>query len=142
LASHATPFDVLRTEFERLLSGQNRAWGGTCCGATASSSDVDLADEGNQLKLSASLPGLSEKDLELKLTADSIVLRGERKVSVPDGYTARRRERQTYAFERSIRLPTKIDPDKAEASLANGLLTVTLPKAEAAKPRNITVRTS
>lgn len=140
--SHTTPFDLLRNEFERLLSGQDRAWGNACYGTPTASTDVDIIDEGSQLKLSASLPGLSEKDLDLQLTAEGIVLRGERKVSIPDGYAARRRERRTYAFERSIRLPTQIDPNKAEASLVNGILTVTLPKAEAAKPRSIAVRTA
>jgi len=140
--SHTTPFDLLRNEFERLLSSQDRVWGNACYSAPTGSPEVDIIDEGSQLKLSASLPGLSEKDLELQLTAEGVVLRGERKVSVPDGYTARRRERRTYAFERTIRLPMQIDPDKAEASLTNGVLTVTLPKAEAAKPRNIAVRTA
>jgi len=141
-ASHTTPFDLLRSEFERLLSSQDRAWGGAYYSPPADSTDVAIIDEGGQLKLSASLPGLSEKDLELQLTAEAIVLRGERKISAPDGYMARRRERRAYAFERTIRLPTQIDPDKAEASLVHGVLTVTLPKAEAAKPRNIAVRTA
>lgn len=141
-ASQRTPFDLLRNEFERLLTGQERAWGNAGYGAPGGGTNVELIDEGSQLKLSATLPGLTEKDLELRVTADGIFLRGERKVSAPDGYSTRRRERRSYVFERSFRLPTQVDPDKAEASLIDGVLTVTLPKAEATKPRSITVRTS
>jgi len=142
LAPQFTPFDSLRNELERVFFGQACGGDSACYGATQAASDFEFKDEGSHLRLTASLPGLSEKELELKLTADRVMLRGERRVSVPEGYKVRRNERQSYIVERNVRLPVRIDPDKAEASLVNGVLTVTLPKAEAAQPRSITVRAS
>jgi HSP20 family protein len=142
LASEVSPFDSVRNELERLFFGQERSADNACYGAAQAASDFELKDEDSQLKLTATLPGLSETQLDLKLSADRILLHGERKVSVPEGYKLRRSERQSYSFERNIRLPIKIDPDKAEATLKDGVLTVTLPKADAAKPRSITVRAS
>jgi len=142
LAPQVTPFDSLRNELERLFFGHECSTDSPCSGTAQAASDFEFEDEGSQLKLTANLPGLSEKELDLKLTRDRVMLRGERKVSVPEGYKVRRSERQSYVVERNIRLPVRIDPDKAEATLNNGVLTVTLPKADAAKPRSITVRAS
>jgi len=141
-APQLTGFDSLRNELERLFFGQECSADRPCYGTAQAASDFEFKDEGSQLKLTANLPGLSEKELDLKLTADRVMLRAERKVSVPEGYKVRRSERQSYVVERNIQLPFKIDPDKAEASLVNGTLTVTLPKADALQPRTITVRAS
>jgi len=142
LTSQLAPFDAFRNELERLVFGQDNAAGDAYYGTAYAACALDLADEGPQFKLTANLPGISEKDLTLNLTSDSMVLRGERKLCDPEGYKVRRRERRSYTFERSVRLPAKIDPDKAEAKLINGVLTVTLPKAEAARPRSIAVQAS
>ncbi len=140
LASQITPFDALRNELERTLFAPERVLANPYCTAAQAAPDFELIDDGPQLRLSASLPGVAQDGLDLKLTTDRLELRGERKLSVPEGYQARHRERQSYTFERTYRLPVKVDPDKAEASLANGVLNISLPKAEAAKPRSITVR--
>lgn len=140
LASQVTPFNGHRSELERMFFTPDRALDNPCCTAAQAGPDFELKDEGPQLKLSATLPGIAQDGLDLKLTADRMEVRGERKLSIPDGYKPRHRERQSYAFERTYRLPVEVDPDKAEASLVNGVLTITLPKAEAAKPRSITVR--
>jgi len=137
-----TPFGSLQNELERIFFGHECSADSPCYSTAPAASDFEFEDEGSQLKLTANLPGLSEKDLDLKLTTDRMMLRGERKVTVPEGYKVRRSERQAYVVERNIRLPVKIDPDKAEASLTNGVLTVTLPKADAAQPRSVTVRAS
>jgi len=140
LASQLAPFEAFGHELGRLFAAQERAGKPGYCTPGCTDATFELKDEGSQLSLYASLPGLQESDLELTATAEKLSLRGERKVSVPEGYSARIRERQGYAFERSFRLPVKIDPDKVEAKLVNGILTVTLPKAEESKPRSITVR--
>jgi HSP20 family protein len=142
MASESTPFDVLRSELERLVAYRNAASESAGFGVNGGGSDFELKDEGSNLRLTVSVPGLSEKDIDLKVTPESVVLHGERKVSAPDGYQVKRRERRGYSFERQIRLPSQVDPNKAEANLVNGVLSIALPKAEAAKPRSITVRVS
>jgi HSP20 family protein len=103
---------------------------------------VSFDDQGGAFVVRAELPGLSEKDLELTATATTLTLRGERKVEVPQGYSTHRSERTGYRFARTFELPSKVDSDRVEARLENGVLTVTLPKAPEAQPKQINVKAS
>lgn len=101
---------------------------------------VSLEDTGAAFVLRAEVPGLTEKDLDLNVEGDTVTLKGERTTSVPEGYSVHRRERATQRFARSFSLPAQVDSEKAEASLQHGVLTVTIPKAQQAQPRKISVR--
>ena len=68
-----------------------------------------------------------------------LTVKAARKVEAPEGYTAHRRERQSFSFTQSYELPTRIDPEKVQASLKQGVLTLTLPKAAEAQPKRVTV---
>jgi HSP20 family protein len=103
---------------------------------------ANLEDTGGELVLLCEVPGLSEKDLELTGTRDTLVLAGKREVTLPDGVAIHRRERRSQSFARSFALPVHIDPERVSAQLKDGLLTVTLPKAEDARPRQISVKAS
>jgi HSP20 family protein len=130
--------DELRREMDRVLfDGQGGFAPGREVWPTAS-----LSDAGKAWVLRAELPGLTEKDVELTVNADSVTLRAERKLETPTGYTVHRRERAGYRLARSFTLPTKVDPNQVEASLKNGLLTVTLNKAADAQPRQVQVKGS
>ena len=89
----------------------------------------------------AELPGIKSNELDIQVTAEGISISGERKIPV-EGNNVRyhRREREAGKFSRSINLPGEIDVNKVEASMKNGVLKVTIPKSEAAKPRQITVK--
>lgn len=101
---------------------------------------LTLRDEGDHLYLYAEVPGLPADALELSLNNNVLTLAGERKVAPPEGYSAHRRERAAFRFNRSVSLPCAVDPEKVAAKLTNGILTVTLDKAAEAKPRQITVK--
>jgi len=88
----------------------------------------------------AELPGFTADEIEILATEDTLTLRGSRSSSTPEGATRVRIERTLTSFERSIRLPVEINPEGVAASLENGLLRVTLPVAEAARPRRVEVR--
>lgn len=103
---------------------------------------ANLSDNGSTLTVTAEVPGLGEKDVELSLNQDVLTLAGERKAAVPDGYLAHRQERPTVQFSRSFTLPCAVDPDRATASVKDGILTVTLEKAKEAQPRQISVKAS
>jgi HSP20 family protein len=103
---------------------------------------TDVHDEGNQLFVYAEVPGLGEKDVQISLNQNVLTLSGERKVSVPEGYSVHRQERGNYKFSRSFSLPCAVNPEKAIATVKDGILTVTLEKAAEAKPRQITVKAS
>lgn len=103
---------------------------------------TELRDEGNQLFVYAEVPGLSEKDVHLSLNQNVLTLVGERKVAVPEGYSVHRQERESYKFSRSFTLPCAVNPEKASATVKDGILMVALEKAAEAKPRQITVKAS
>jgi HSP20 family protein len=136
--ARAFPFDELRREMDRLLFDFESA----APAELGTFPRVSLEDNGQELSLRAEVPGLSDKDLTLTVTGNSVTLRGERKVEAPAGYTTHRNERQSYRFARTYDLSTKVDPEKTNASLVNGVLTITLPKAPEAQPKQITVKAS
>jgi HSP20 family protein len=79
--------------------------------------------------------------LELDVTANQLTLAGERKISAAaQGARYHRREREAGRFSRAIALSGDLDPDNARAKLADGVLTITVPKAEKAKPKKISVQ--
>ncbi len=90
----------------------------------------------------AEVPGLGEGDVSVFVEEDALVLRGERKSGVPEGYTVHVRERAPVAFTRKLPLPGPVDADAVTAVLKDGALTVTLPKAKESLPRQITVKSA
>jgi HSP20 family protein len=104
---------------------------------------VNLYDSGDRYVLTAQLPGMNLEDLDLTITGETLTMRGERKR--PEGVadeTYRRQERQFGRWTRTVALPDRVDSAQVSAKFAQGLLTITLPKAESAKPRHISVNAS
>jgi HSP20 family protein len=101
---------------------------------------INLSEDGNKFIIRTELPGVTADELDLQATGKSVSISGERKISSEnDGVKYHRREREAGQFSRMIGMPSEIDPDKIEANLKNGILTVIVPKTEAAKPRQIKV---
>jgi HSP20 family protein len=90
----------------------------------------------------AEVPGLVDGDVSVSVEDDALVLRGERKSEVPEGYKVHLRERAPVAFTRKLPLPARVDVASVTAALTDGVLTITLPKAKEALPRQITVKAS
>lgn len=131
--------EEFRRDWDRLLFEQERGgfgFGNEQAGFAA------VSDDGNAWLLRAELPGLSEKDVELTVNAESVTLRAERKVEQLAKHTVHRRERPSYRVARTFTLGTKIDPERVEATMKNGVLTVKLAKAADAQPRKVQVRAS
>jgi HSP20 family protein len=100
---------------------------------------MNLSDEGTRLVLTAEVPGMSREEIKLTLTDDILTLRGERAVNAPEGYKAHRQERMPVSFTRSVSLPCRVNLEAVSANVRDGVLTVSLDKAEQAKPRQISV---
>jgi HSP20 family protein len=101
---------------------------------------VDVIEEGETIRLVAELPGVKPEDVRISLENNVLTLQGEkRREGVQEDDKAYRFERAYGMFERSFTLPATIDANKIVAKFDAGLLTVLLPKVEAAKPRQITV---
>jgi len=103
---------------------------------------ANLVDAGTSLVLTAEVPGLSEKDVQLSLNQDVLTVTGERIVRAPEGYEAHRQERGAVRFVRSFALPCRVDAERTQATVKDGILTVTLTKAADAMPRQIAVQAS
>jgi HSP20 family protein len=102
---------------------------------------INLTEDKNAYYVRAELPGVVAGDLDIQATSNSLSISGERKLPA-ENKDARwhRREREAGKFSRMVALPSEIDSNKVDASLVNGILTVTVPKAEVTKPRQIAVR--
>jgi len=100
---------------------------------------TNLYDAGNQLEMKAEVPGITKENMNIKIQGNYLELSGTRKSDAPEGYKAHRIEREAASFTRSFTLPNDIDSEKVKASLKNGILTLALPKTEAAKPKQVTI---
>ncbi|MGC1376834.1 MAG: Hsp20/alpha crystallin family protein [Anaerolineales bacterium] len=102
---------------------------------------IDLYQTANEVVVKAALPGLKAEDVQISVTADVLTLRGEFKQEAEQKETTYHVREQRYgSFERSLALPTDVQTDKAKADFENGVLTITLPKAEAVKPKTINIK--
>ena len=101
---------------------------------------VNLTESKDNFYLRAELPGISSNELDIQATANSVSISGERKIPAETEARYHRRERESGRFSRVVSLPREINPDQVEAGLVDGVLTVTLQKAEIAKPRQISVK--
>jgi HSP20 family protein len=101
---------------------------------------VNAWEDAQGVYVEAELPGFKIEDLDITFSASELTIQGKRGETKPEGATVHRRERPTGAFSRTLRVATDVDAGKVSATLVNGVLTVTLPKAEAARPRKIDVK--
>jgi HSP20 family protein len=93
--------------------------------------------------MSAEVPGLRPEDIDISVVGDTLTLSGERKPDEMNETVRYHRQERGYGkFTRSLQLPYAVDVSKVEATFANGVLKVTLPRAEEDKPRKITVKST
>ena len=101
---------------------------------------VDILEKDGNIILRAELPGMTEKDIDLRIEGDALTLKGERKMDNEEKKSNYHRIESFYgSFTRSFRLPETVDLDKVNAEYKNGVLTITLPKKPEVKPRAIPV---
>jgi HSP20 family protein len=100
---------------------------------------LDLFQNNDNVVAVVELPGLRKEDIEISLHDGTLTISGERKEEAAQTEGATRTERFTGKFRRSITLPTQVDVNKVSATYKDGILTVTLPKAEEAKPKQIQI---
>ena len=104
---------------------------------------VNLRETDEGYVLTAEIPGVSPENVDVSIEGSTVTLSGEREIDyvVGEGTSIHRRERQTGSFRRGFELPSEIDLDAAKASHKNGVLTLSLPKSPATKPRQIQIET-
>jgi len=102
---------------------------------------VDMYETDNDVVVKTAVPGVKPEDIDVSITGDVLTIKGETKAEEKiEKANYIRQERRYGAFSRSITLPSTVVADKAAAEFENGVLTLTLPKAEEVKPKTITVK--
>src|SRR6266511_2255966 len=118
--------------FTRPLSLRDSGW---------SAPAVDMYQTDDEVVVKAAIPGFKADEVQINVTGDLLTIRGESKHEEEQKDKAWHiREQRWGTFERSIALPTSVVSDRADANFENGILTITLPKAEEVKPKTITVK--
>jgi len=130
---------TLREMMDRMIDEVfERPFGVTFAGQVPA---IDMYQTDNEVVVKAALPGVKADDVQISVTGDVLTLKGEIKQEEEQkGRSYHIREHRWGAFERSIILPTAVVADKARAEFENGILTITLPKAEEVRPKTITVK--
>ena len=102
---------------------------------------IDMYQTDDEIVVKASLPGVKADEVQINITGEILTIKGETKqVDEKKEQAWHMREQRWGTFERSIALPTEVVADKARAEFENGILTITLPKAEEVKPKIINIK--
>jgi len=128
--------EQLERDWSKLFSGFGRA-------AAVKYPPVNVFTSEEDVVVTSELPGVNPEDVDLTITGDVLTLKGtRRRQEIGEGQTWHRRERGYGDFYRTIQLPYNVDSAKVEAKYNKGILRITLPRAEADKPRKISVKTA
>jgi len=102
---------------------------------------IDMYQTDDEIVVKAALPGIKADEVQINITGEVLTLKGEMKHEEEKKEKAWHIHEQRWgAFERSVALPTEVTADKAKAEFENGILTITLPKAEEVKPKVINIK--
>jgi len=130
----------LRDAMNSLLQESFVRPGGMPVQAGYSAMPLDVCESENEFVVKAAMPGIKPEDVQITVQGDMLTIRGESKAEEEKkGEQWHLRERRFGSFQRSVSLATPVNSDQAQAHFEHGVLTLTLPKSEAAKPRQIKV---
>ena len=138
-------FPGLFHEFARMRRDMDRLFGDTAGVVPDSFGSgvfpaVNVAEDGEALRVEAEIPGIRPEDLDITITGKTLTLRGERKLEEVGNVSYHRRERKGGSFHKAITLPHEINTEKIEAKFKDGVLTLVLPKPEHVGPKRIAVQ--
>lgn len=135
------PLNQVRDEMDRLLTGvaEYTATAGLWPRTSRGQHAVNLWEEGDTLNVELEVPGLTNDQVDISVVAGELTIELHRPDSKQEGVVFHRRERWFGEFKRVLRLPFDVDADRVVAELHDGVLNISLPKAESAKPRKISV---
>ncbi|MFP4179822.1 MAG: Hsp20/alpha crystallin family protein [Spirochaetaceae bacterium] len=136
------PFSALQNEINQLFDRDLWNWGdmpGLFDGDMYPA--LDIKDKEDSVEVRCDLPGVDKKDIDISVSGNTLTIKGEKneeKEEKESNYY--RKESWSGSFQRSVALPDSVDPDKADASMKNGILTLTLPKKEDERRKKISVK--
>lgn len=120
----------------------NPVWGG---GATVASLDVNVKEHSDKVVVEARIPGFTKDEVSINVEDNMLIIEGHKKEEKEEGEedgTYYMKEYTTQSVKRSVTLPSKVDGEKAEAAMKDGILKVTLPKLPEVMPKKIEIKAS
>jgi len=138
------PFLSLQQEVDRLFDDFSRGFPTLGAGLTGSMlPTMDVAETDKEIEITAELPGLEEKDVQINVTDDVLTIRGEKKAEKEEKDKNYRLVERSYgSFERSLELPKGVNLDAIKASIDKGVLKVSVPKPAPAQVKKVEVKTA
>lgn len=121
------------------MSGLIESTVGGAAPAVAWTPLADVTESDDSFRIEIELPGVKSKDIDIEANGQELVVTGEIKEKERKG-VLRRSTRRTGSFEYRLRLPGEVDTDKINAQMSDGVLSITVPKADVAKPRHVEIR--
>lgn len=140
------PFGALHREVEKVFDDFTKTW--PSVGALTGRflmPNIDVHETDKGLEVTAEVPGVDEKDVEVTLVDNMLTIKGEKKSERKEGEEGRMVSERSYgAFQRSFTLPYEVDPNKVEARVEKGVLRISLPKSAESKKktRKIAIKTA
>ena len=129
-------------DMRRLQAEMNRVFEANTSARAAEFPPISAYANQDGAVITAELPGVKSEDLDVSVHRDSVTLSSERRTEAEQARGYHRRERQQGRFNRTVALPFQIDPDRVDATMNAGVLTIRLQRAEADKPKRIRVQAS
>jgi len=131
-------FDRARRQMDRLLS--IFSGGGPSSTASGVFPPLVVTEEGDTIHVEAEIPGIKAEDMDISVVGRTLTLSGERKPEQVQDVNYHRRERKWGSFRKALTLPEDVNADAIAAECKNGVLKISLPKAEHVKPRKIAIK--
>ncbi len=139
MARIPTPFDTLLGLQKGLDAYRRSGWLEPGVSGRGAYPPINVFRSGDDFTLIAEVPGVKKADIEVQVKGRTVRLSGTKQADYPKGASLHRRERQAGRFDRTLSLPVDIEADKVKAECRDGVLKLTLPRAERDKPRTIQV---
>jgi HSP20 family protein len=133
------PFDALAGLQRAMDSVMGSDWFGSRTSGTGAFPLINVFHDGEDFVLVAELPGVNKENLDVQVRGDTLRIQGKKTISYDSDASVHRRERAAGEFDRTLTLPAEVDAAKVTAEYRDGVLTLRLPRAESAKPRNVTI---
>src|ERR1700754_141425 len=139
MAMFPDPFGTLMSLQNALDAFRRSDWLQSSLSASGGYPPLNVFRKGDDFALVAEVPGINRSNLEIQVKGRTVRLSGTKSVNYPEKASIHRRERLQGRFDRSITLPIEVDQDRATAEFRDGILAITLPRAERDKPRSIQI---
>jgi HSP20 family protein len=135
----STPFDAILA-LQRALDAQHESdWFGSGTAGTGAFPPINIFQQGDDFVAIVELPGVDKVDLQIEAKESTIRISGKKEIGIETSASIHRRERTSGSFDRTFSLPIPINSEAVRAECRDGLLTLTVPRAESQKPRNIKI---